>query len=473
MPVSLMKKAIQSFFILPLSSFILLATGCGTLWTMTGQYAGTERMLAQGDFAAAAAQIERSHLTHYGSKDRVLYHLDLGLLQHYLGDYEASNRSLDEAEQAMEKAFTKSVTRAAASMLLNDNALEYAGEDYEGVYLNLFKALNYIALDRFNEAFVEVRRIDEKLKRLEDRHWEIAEEYNRASESKTVFEPDECRFQNSALGRWLSMLLYRAEGRPDEALIDLKKISNVWKLQPSMVPFDPPDLSDALSPPAKGGVRVSFLGFCGQAPEKKADTLWIHTQKDQIFIGSSATRTSHRRMGVPDVIYWSGIDPGYTFKFEMPGIEKRGSAVRRISVLVDGKQMLTLEPIERLENAAVEAFEARKPLVYLKTITRAVVKGIAAAQAQKAAEEKWGEMHGLLAGLLSGAAVGASENADLRISRFFPAAAYIGELDIPPGTHEINVVYTGYGGAVLYTDRIGDVEIREDGLNLIESFYLN
>jgi hypothetical protein len=469
-----MKKTIHTFFIVPLSCFILLSTGCGTLWTAKGQYANADVMLARGDFAAAAAQIERSKYTHYRSKDRALYNLDLGLLQHYLGEYEASNASLEDAEQAMDAAFVKSLSRGAASLLLNDNILTYAGEDYENVYVNVFKALNYIALDEFDAAFVEIRRIDEKLKVLESRYWKVAQKYNEARETDEPFRVGKNRFQNSALGRWLSLLLYRAEGKPDDARIDLKKVETAWALQPDIYNFSPPTLAPALVPPAAGNVKVSFLSLTGQAPEKRADTFWIHTEPDQIFVVASAEkRYGGQQLAGANTLYWPGVEAGWTFKFQLPRLVKRGSRVQAVAVKIDGQRGPLLERIESLENAAEETFQIQAPLVYLKTVTRTVAKGIAAAQARRAAEEKWGESSGPLASLLAGSAVGVTENADLRISRFFPAEAYVAETELPPGVHQIEVEYYGSGGAVLYTDAVGAVEIRDDGLNLIESFYLN
>lgn len=469
-----MKKTIQSIFIVHLSFFILLSIGCSSLRTVRGPYAEAEALLLRGDAAAAATRIERSKYTHYRSKDRALYYLDLGLLQHYGGEYKASNASLEKAEQAMEDAFVKSVSRGAASLLLNDNVLAYAGEDYELVYVNVFKALNYIGQHDFDGAFVEIRRIDEKLKALENRHWKAAQAYNEAREAGEPFRPGTSRFQNSALGRWLSLLLYRAEGRPDEARIDLNQIGSAWALQPDLFPFSPPALDHMLDPPAADKVRVSFLSLTGQAPEKRADAFWIHTEPDQILIAAAADEgPGGRQLSGANVIYWPGVEAGWTLKFELPRIEKRGSRVRGIAVKIDGQRGPLLEQIESLETVAEETFDVQAPLIYLKTVTRAVTKGIAAAQARRAAEEAWGEASGPLASLLAGAAVAVTENADLRISRFFPANAHVAEVELTPGTHRIEIEYYGEGGALLYTDVRDAVEIRQDGLNLIESFYLN
>lgn len=452
----------------------LLLSGCSTLWTQKRPYAGMEHLLERGDFAAAIRQIEQNRPLYGSPKDDVLYLLDLGLLQHYAGQYEESSKTLDQAERAMEKAYIRSLSRAGLSLIINDNVLTYAGADYENVYLSLFRALNYIALNDIERAFVEIRRIDEKLKVLEDRHWKTAQRYNEAQELDEPFSPGKNRFLNSALGRWLSFLLYRSEGRFDEVRIDRKNIEAAFDLQPSIYPFPKPDLQTAQTPPEEGRVRVSFLSLTGQAPKKTADSFWIHTQQNQIFIAAARDRSDYG-WNFPGIqtLYWPGVEPGYTFKFQMPRIEPRGSQVRSVRVRVDGSPALTLEKMESFENAAKETFRVEAPLIYLKTVARVVGKGIAARQAQRAAEEKWGETQGILAGLLAGIGVGVTEHADLRLARFFPAEASVGELDLPTGRHQIDIEYLGADGAVLYTDAVGTVELRHNGLHLIESFYLN
>ena len=90
------------------------------------------QMAASGNYLEASAAIQKLHDNKkYKEKDRVLYYLNQGMLQHYLGNYEQSNNLLTTAERAMEDLYTRSVSRAGASLLLNDNVLEYDGEDYE------------------------------------------------------------------------------------------------------------------------------------------------------------------------------------------------------------------------------------------------------------------------------------------------------------------------------------------------------
>jgi len=161
----------------------------------------------------------------------------MGMLYHYCGDYEQSNEFLTEAEHAIEDLYTKSVGKATASLLLNDNALDYFGEDYEDIYLNIFKALNYLHMNKQEDAFVEIRRVNNKLNVLEDKYEEIAKQYNESKDKKKEFKIGDNKFHNSALARYLSMLIYQADGKYDDAMIDLAEIKEAFELQPIVYDF--------------------------------------------------------------------------------------------------------------------------------------------------------------------------------------------------------------------------------------------
>ncbi|RKX46303.1 MAG: hypothetical protein DRP64_03395, partial [Verrucomicrobia bacterium] len=367
-----------------IASALLLLTGCASLRTDKAQYAGMDRLLAQADYPAAIVKIEAAKESAYTYKDRVVYYLDIGMLHHWNGDYEKSNEMLEKAERGIEDNFTKSVTRSASSMIMNDNVLAYAGEDYEDIYLNVFKALNYLALGRNDEAFVEVRRINNKLVQLESKYDKVAQKMSRAEEARETFKPGKSHFQESALGRYLGMMLYRADHKWDDVRIDLEKIDRGWKLQPDICTFPRPDLSRSTKRVAAPRARLNVIAFSGLAPDKKATTFYIHTEENVIILaGSSENYLGKQNLSGLNVIPWQEVNEGYHFKIQLPYMEKRPSKVERIDVEVNEVAVETLQRLESLENAAIETFSIQKPLIYLKTITRAVIKGLAAEQAKQ------------------------------------------------------------------------------------------
>jgi len=517
-----MKKILLSIFI---ASFLFAAfIGCSSMRTSKGQYVGMMDNLRQRDYDACLVQIEESKDKFYKEKEKVLFYLDMGMLYHYCGDYKQSNEFLTEAEYAIEDLYTKSVGKGAASLLLNDNALDYFGEDYEDIYLNIFKALNYLHMNKPEDAFVEIRRVNNKLNLLEDKYEKIAKKYNESEDKKKEFKIGDNKFHNSALARYLSMLIYQAEGKYDDAMIDLAEIKEAFELQPIVYDFTQPELDKYLADTDKA--QLYFLTFVGNSPEKKTNTLWIHTEKDKLIIATSqevqgesknidskkeadkmvsltknffdsvidivpskkeepssessgeskdvVKEEPKQELTTLDIIEWEGIEPGYHFKFPLPYMEKLGTDIGRIEVMIDDKPTYEMYPLESIENAALVTYKIKEPLIYLKTITRTIVKGLLAEQGkQELANQVGGGILGSIAMFATDTAVDATENADLRISRFFPAMAYIGYVAVEPGSHSIRINYFDQNNSLVFSDFTEKKEIMKNQLNIIESHYLD
>jgi hypothetical protein len=456
----------------------VLAAGCASTHTSKQHLVGIENRLAGHEFAAALAQIQAAKTTAYQEKDRILYYLDAGMLCHYNAHWGESNELLTQAEYAIEEAYTRSVSKAATSIMLNDNALEYAGEDYENIYLNVFKAINFLQQGAFDPAFVEVRRISDKLNLLEDKYAKMATEYNKSTRSSgtdKTFQPGQVRFHNSALARYMSMLMYRTEGRRDDARIDLEKAADAWGAAREVYPFPLPSFALALAPSPDAYAKLNVFGFYGRSPDKLASTLYIHTQPDSVTIMTTQQQSAGKtEMTALEVIPWgigNVLPAGTTIKFQMPYMKMRGSQVGRAVLYLNGYAVTDLQPLESIEAVARETFRIKEPLIFLKTITRVIGKTIVKAKAmEELKKHKDGQY---VPGFLVDMAVAATENADLRVGQFFPAVAAISEVEVPVGEHRATVVYFDKAGNRLYQDELGTVQVRAGKLNLLQSYYLN
>lgn len=462
---------------LGLIALVMVLGSCAT--TRNQRFVEIDTMARDGDFAGAVARVEGERETLYPERDRVLFFLDSGMLHFYNRDFSRSIEQFNEAERLIEELFTVSISRAAATFLLNDNAQEYSGEDFEDIYLNVFKAVAFIEQGEMDAAFVEVRRINNKLNLLEDKYQGLAAQYSNTEDAAVDFEIGESRFFNSALARYLSLVMYRADGDPDGARIDWEQIQQAFVTQGNLYDFENP-LTDAVLSPPEEGARLSVVAFTGEAPVKRAETLYVVTFDNEVeIVFASEDQTGSLIPEGYSRFYYPGVEGGFRFKFQLPRMELRGSDVERISVLADGQPVGELGMLENLEQIALDTFQVKEPLIFLKTVTRTIVKGIVAERSKQAMEDAAldsGSVAGLAAGLLGSiatdVAVDASEQADLRVSRYFPAYAYVGEWDLPEGTPEITIEYHGSGG-VLHRDVIGPVDIRRNGLNVVSSFYNN
>jgi hypothetical protein len=402
----------------------------------------------KGDYRRSLEIIERDKKGLYRDKDAVLYYLDTGMLNHYLADYRRSMDLLQEGERAIEAAYTKSITMEIGTYIINDTAQEYPGEDYEDVYINAFNALNYYHEDDFEDAMVEIRRMNNKLAFLASKYGVIVDNMQKTALSEgTTIPPDpaagQVTFTNSALARYLGMLFYRGNGKMDDARIDRDQIRLAFANNPAVYSYPlPGSLDDELMVP-NGKARFNVIAFSGSAPVKEEEIL---------------------RILIPNARY---------IKIALPVMVRRPSAVNRIEVRFDSGETLDLELLEDIEAIAAETFKERAHLAYLKSVLRATIKGVASSVMSGIGDEVGGNA-GTVLGLLS---IGtqifaeASEKADLRISRYFPAKAYVGGITLDPGLYSYSVIYYS-GGQVVDAFRQENVWIRSGGVNLAETVCL-
>lgn len=93
------------------------------------------------------------------AKDRVLFLMERGLIRQAAADYEQSAHDFNEAAALLEELQTYSVSKGAASWVVNDGVQSFRGTPYERTLLHAFAAKNYLALGAWEDAAVEARRI--------------------------------------------------------------------------------------------------------------------------------------------------------------------------------------------------------------------------------------------------------------------------------------------------------------------------
>jgi hypothetical protein len=415
----------------------------------TNHLAKVDAGVVQGDFAGSLQALEKKKEDAYREKDMVLYYLDAGMLSHYAGYYEDSAKLLQEGERAIESAFTKSLTETVGSFILNDTTREYAGEDYEDVYLNIFNALNYHHRGLEEDALVEIRRMNNKLQYLSTKYGNAISNLqksileNSVNSVKIPYDPETMRssFSNSALGRYLGMLFYRGRGLMDDARIDRDQVRIAFANQPSVYDFEIPASLEEELDIAPGKARVNILSFTGLSPVKREETLRF-----------SITSTT-----------W--------IKISLPALHSRPSSVARTEVVFDSGETLNLEMIENIDAIARETFKQNEGIIHAKTIIRSVIKSAAAAALDIGAQEVNNAGLSLLMGLLSmgsQAVAEASEKADLRISRYFPGRAHVGGITLDPGVYSFYVYYYDSGDRLIHQERFEDLQVYAGRLNLTE-----
>jgi hypothetical protein len=473
----------KRFFTVFLVVFILSFLGCAYIQTQTKHYKDIEEDFTSHFYSKAAEKIEKAkNEGKYKGKDKVLYYLDMGITLHFAGRYEESNECLHQAEIAIEENFTKSISKMMSSFLLNDNALAYAGEDYEDIFTNIIKTLNYIHLDKNEDAMVEIRRVNLKLNKLQDKYREMAtklKESKKLQENETefTFTPGKTNLRYSITGSYLSMLGYKNMGKWDEAAIDRRRLieASSGRLE---------NLSEkVLSPAAENSVPVYTLCFAGKSPVKTQSTLLLDFDPDLNL--ARIMLPGKENTEINSFVYKG--DNELHIKFAVPTIARRKTEIRSIRTLVNGKTHGEMYLIENFGKIAEETFKIKKPIIYLRAALRALIKATIDAKAKEGIDKKYEEREEVneedkeeeakkrgrnkfMAGLLKfavDAVTDITENADLRCWRTMPGRVYAGRIDLVPGDYEIVFEYLDDRGNVVDLEK-KRVFINKNYLNLIE-----
>jgi len=443
--------------------------GCSSLKTTTKQYNSVDKLVSQEQFAKAATNFQKSQKEDFGKKDRVLFWIDAGLLDYYANNDSLAIKYLALADNAIEELYTKSVSKGAASMLLNDNALDYSGEDYENLYINVFEALSYYREGLADEAQVEIRRLSEKLAVLEDRYKQEISKLKKGGKLHSQIKEIPSKFYNSALANYISAIIYYNEGNFDDARISKEKLYDAFDNESELYDFPKPTLDTLLKP--SGNSKIAFLAFIGKSPIKHQVDYNMDTNNNQIDISVKENGKSKEIFEIP----WVGVPSGIHAKLAIPKLQRRGSVVNKIEVYVDGGYNTNLFKLESLENIEFETFKRRENITFMKSLARTVSKAILNEAANKELDKKTGGgIFGSLTRLVTGAIINSTENADLRISHYFPGFAYYGYVTISPGVHNMEIVYKDKFNKTIETKKLDNYYVPDNKkINLIETTFLN
>lgn len=422
------------------SSFVLL-NGCAT---KTSHYHPIEKNAEQRNYSKTVDLVKKQKGDAYEKKDRVLYSLELGLAYHYAEQYEQSNERFSRADQYIDELFTKSISNMGYSFLTNSTELPYRGEPHENIYLNAFKALNYANMEDNQGASVEVRKLDNKLGRMETRFKRMAEDYQSSAISslsdtsvlgdKGNFEAGENKFHTSAFGRYLGYISYLSQADLDDARIDLEKIDEAFANQPNIYDFDAPDLPrEPIRDRSKA--RVNALALLGKGPKKVQET----------------KRLQHE---------------GLYVKWAYPELKKRGTSIDRVTISRNGNRLATLQKLEDVNEVSEAVFNVKKPIIMTYNFVRALSKALAT---REASEEAGDARLGAIASI---AAQEFTENADLRTTRLLPGEIHVGNFTVPADESvQLRVAYYSDGQKV--SQNMIRRTFQHGDLNILEAHNLN
>lgn len=436
---------------------LVVLTGCGP---SANRYLLIEQSLLAGNPAQAAAIVEQSE-KEYGEKSRLLYAMDRGMTLHLAGDYRQSNMVLEQAEEVVERLYTRTIRSETAAFLTNDNALPYEGDAYEHVMINVVKALNYAAQGDLTEALVEARRIDHRLNVLSDK----VKEGN--------------GYRNDGFARYLSGILYEAAGDLNNAFVAYRNAFEAYEAMRGWLRISyPPSLrADLLCLAEALGLVTEFEGYREKFPDVAWEPASVRRQLAQVvmisyngraprkedryidlpislnalqlvLLNRGSFQSSHRDRAMDGMLY--GLS-GHVVRVALPRLVSHKTQVPLETMTLTDEQgrPLTIRsvPVHNVTALAEKSLADRLPAITAKAVARAASKfamaEAATMGAQQAAGRDAGPWVGLLVGLLTKGFAVMSEEADKRSWQTLPDEIHVARAWVPPGRYEVRIGPSG------------------------------
>ncbi len=406
-------RSLQKWLIIAVA-FLPVACGVGGK-----HYVKLEQYMASGQCGPALEDISASR-SQYGRNSKLLYHFDKGMVNLLCGRFVESAEALQNAERLAEELWTISISKEASTFLINEYAQAYGGEDFEKAMINVVSAVDYLLMEKPDDALVECRRLDEKLQLYNDKYTK-----------KNVYKED-------AFGRYLSGIIYESRGLLNDAYIDYRKAYEAYldykKYYETPVPaplkkdlmrlarrlgFDDDlrqyrksfrGLSVPLHKDIKSKGRLVLIQFDGLSPRKVQDKVVIATKTGPITLAFPRFVTSRSGAGGASLVAVSS-DSRHNFS---------------------GETFLA----EDIQKIALKNLDDRKSRVVAKTIARAVTKQAAFYGLSKAVT---GDRRGqkALRQALNIANV-FIEQADTRSWRTLPGRVYLSMALVDPGSYKVS-----------------------------------
>jgi hypothetical protein len=378
--------------LLPAIGFGLLTTGCQT-YEQKNKVIGYWRA---GNVPGAISEATKQADNNANNKDAIVWRLEQGATLRAAGKYDESNQAFGQAQEKIDDYAQKAKVRLGqetGALLSNQANLDYEGRSYDGIMLNTYKALNYLALGETEKARPELIRayqrqqdaVADNARRIEKTKEEAAKSKDKGTFDKAASNPKfQADVQNSTAG-----------------LNDVKIYSDY--VNPFTVYLDGLYfMADATGSSDLERARKSFervTGMAGDNEYVKQDLAAV----DGLINGKPLAPTTY-------VVFETGCAPvrdqiridipiiiskvsyvGAAF----PTLKPQGNFQPVLTVTANGTSYNT-KSVASMDGVIARDFKNEQPVVITKTIAATVTKAVAAYAANQAAQQAGGDLGGLL-----------------------------------------------------------------------------
>jgi hypothetical protein len=468
------------------------------------------RLLVQSkQYDEAITFIKESSLA-TDKKSALLFQTELGLIQHYKGDYQASIQSLTEAKNILDTLFTTKASGKLASFMSNDNADYYYSEKYEASLVFFYLALNHFQLGQLEKARAEILAWDSFITEMKnDRAGKIHFKDDLLAKTFGAFIHE---YQNTTQDDQVALQLYKDASDVffknynlyptfNKSFKDFRSNFSLFpKLQKQEVEGKYVFATDHTSTfqefltlkilqltkkvrPSDFQAQVQKLRLSKEILARVSDKMGQLTflVQDGLIVQKEA-----KKYEFPMV--WGAYGPAAiamgtsaTIQFELSEVKSLPQLeLAKLKAFNEKNELVREVPlsvIAPLDDMAEQAINEHSAAIAGKTAARVAAKHIAAflsAQAViRSAKNSDAAGISLLFGTLGHAAaiaaINESEKADVRFWSTLPSNIRMGQLSLPQGSYRIQATFGQEGSPFYKVVELGSQKIEKGSVKLVTS----
>lgn len=387
------------------SAFLaLIFVACATYQTQVWKL---REHIKTGQFQAALDGLKP--LAEVESKDQLVHLLDYATALQISGNYKESSLQFIKADRLIDQLDYHSVSKIAVATLGSEEMLQYKGDSFEKILINSFNALNFLMMNQHDEAMVEVRRVNEKIKRFQ---FEGRKEY-----------------ELNPFAHYLAGLLWESDQKYDDANIDFEKAFQIGMENQFLI-------EDLIRTSKLAKRDDKYRQWKQKFPDIHEPPEWYSKKFAELII--------IHQVGWGPEKHFSPNDSRY------PKLYATASETTSAKIKVDGIDSSETKPIYDIEKVAIKTLDDDLGWMVARKAGAYIAKEVAADQIRQK-NEALGNIAWLVMHL--------SDRADLRQWSTLPQAISIAKVWLPVGQHQIEIQGLDRNGA-LTADRLDSMNIK-------------
>lgn len=404
-----------------------VASGCST-YTQQNKFAHSWE---HSDLTSAEKEATIKADKAAGGKDAIIWRLEQASILRAQGKYEESNKAFDDAQEKIDKYAEEAKVKVGSeigAMLSNQASLPYRGRAYDGIMLNTYKSLNYLALGEPDKARVEIIRayqrqqdaVDDNKRRIEKAQEDLESQKEKERIKKAEGDPNVQGKLTQAYSGLDTLEVYSDYVNPFTVYLD----GLIYSTQATG--------SSDWEHARKSFERVA--AFAGNNRFIKQDLQLIEAGMNgtplspMTYVILETGRAPIRdqvRIDIPIIVSRLSYI-GASF----PTLQPQGGQLTGLRVVANGTNETT-EPLASMDAVIGNDFKNELPTVITKTIAATVIKAAASYAANEAANKEGGELAGLLSQISTAVFQIAVNIADLRTWTTLPKQFQVCRIPTP------------------------------------------